>query len=149
MIQVVCKENASLIVRVSAARGGDFPKADADYLAKSQIEGRTVLLNEADHRFEYTLTRKVDPGGYDLIWVLAHELGHSFGLPDEYLGPEHPSIMNPDTRPLEITEDDALALGKSLEQSIRGATPGYFNATQCGGLKVSRTRRGTPKKKAK
>lgn len=138
VIQVVCKENASLIVRVSAARGGDFPKADSDYLAKSQIEGRTMLLNEVDHKFEYTLTRKVNPGDYDLIWVLAHELGHSFGLPDEYLGPDQPSIMNPDTRPLEITEQDALALGKSLEQSIRGTTPGYFNATQCGGLRVSR-----------
>jgi hypothetical protein len=117
VIQVVCKENASLIVRVSAARGGDFPKADSDYLAKSQIEGRTVLLNEADHKFEYTLTRKVDPGDYDLIWVLAHELGHSFGLPDEYLGPDHPSIMNPDTRPLEITEEPSRSVHPSNNRS--------------------------------
>jgi hypothetical protein len=57
--------------------------------------------------------------------------------------------MNPDTRPLEITEQDALALGKSLEQSIRGTTPGYFNATQCGGIKVSLARPGAQKKKAK
>lgn len=149
VIQVMCKENASLIVRVSAARGGDFRAADSDYLAKSQIEGRTVLLNEADHKFAYTLTRKVNGGDYDLIWVMAHELGHSFGLRDEYLGPNEPSIMNPDTSPLEITERDALALGRALEKSIQGTNPGFFNATQCGGLLVSRTRLGAQERKEK
>lgn len=137
VIEVKCKENASMIVRVSTARGGDFSLADKGYLAKSQIEGRTVLLNAADHRFDYTLTRQVKAGDFDLIWVLAHELGHSFGLPDEYLGPATPSIMNPDSHPLEITERDAVALARSLERSVQGTNPGYFNATQCGGLRVA------------
>lgn len=126
VIEVKCRDNASMIVRVSTAQGGDFGLADKDYLAKSQIEGRTVLLNAADHRFDYTLTRQVKPGDFDLIWVLAHELGHSFGLPDEYLGPRTPSIMNPDSRPLEITERDAEALGRSLERSVQGTNPGYL-----------------------
>ncbi len=150
VIQVKCRENASMIVRVSAARGGDFAAADSGYLAKAQIEGRTVLLNAADHRFTYALNRRVNQGEYDLIWVMSHELGHSFGLPDEYLGADVPSIMNPDTRPPEITERDAVSLARSLEKSVKGTTPGYFNATRCGGLRIGRiASRRTPKAKGK
>jgi hypothetical protein len=149
VLQMRCRDNASMIVRVSVARGGDFAPADSDYLAKSQIEGRTVLLNAADHRFAYTLTRDVGAGNYDLIWVLAHELGHSFGLPDEYLGPQTPSIMNPDTSPHEITERDALAFARSLERSVQGTTPGYFNPIRCGGLRIRTGNSGTRNKKGK
>ena len=135
-----------MIVRVSVACGGDFGPGDSSYLAKAQIEGRTVFLNAADHRFGYALNRQIAAGAYDLIRVLAHELGHSFGLQDEYLGTEVPLIMNPDTKPMEITERDATAFASALEKSVKGTTPGYFNATQCGGLRVRPPSRAVPKK---
>ncbi len=146
VIQVKCRDNASMIVRVSVTREGDFGPGDSGYLAKAQIEGRTVLLNAVDHKFGYALNRQISAGAHDLIWVLAHELGHSFGLKDEYLGQTVPSIMNPDTRPMEITERDASALAASLEKSVKGSSPGYFNATQCGGLRVRRASRPASKK---
>ncbi len=136
VIKIACQDNANLIVRLSFARGGDFSRSDADYLAKSQIEGRTVLINAADHKFSYSLSRKTEPGAFDLVTVFAHELGHSFGLPDKYLGPSIASIMNPDKLAPECTEEDAKDLAKALAKSLQGTSAGYFNATQCGGLRI-------------
>lgn len=57
--------------------------------------------------------------------VRVHELGHSFGPSDEY-GPDDPSTMRPDTRPLEITEDDALALGNPSNNRSGGQRSDTF-----------------------
>ena len=77
---------------------------------------------------EYSYNKKIN-----LITVLCHELGHSFGL--THVNDEK-SIMNPDNMNFEPTKNDMYRLIKILSKNIKGESPGYFNEKNCSGLKA-------------
>ena len=143
VVQVDCKENALIIVKLYKERDDKiFPK-NSDYVAKAQMEGRTILLNGVDFQYRTDLNAStlIKDGKVNLITVFAHELGHSFGLPDLDSSIQAISIMNAESVEKNLsprpTKEDGLAFIKILEKSVTGLRPGEFNATECSGLKLS------------
>ena len=137
VVNVDCPGNASMIVRSYGARGGEFP--DREYVAKAQMRGRTILLNEVDYKFTYDLTMRelIRGDSVNLVAVFAHELGHAFGLGHVSGVPSVMSANNPTSVP---TDEDFGRFMAVLRQSIVGARPGEFDPTSCAGLSLKPAR---------
>jgi len=138
VVRVRCRGNAMVVVRVGeqAAR---FQLAGGRAIALSQTEGRMLFLNTEQYRFKNGLHGPVSPGDIELVSVMTHELGHSFGLRDVgAVGAQSvmsAEFLNPFTNVVEPTDQDAEAFVAVLKQSIAGAAPGVFNSEMCSGLR--------------
>lgn len=138
-VEVACRQNASFIVRVYMRGGMPFPLGDTSALALAQVSGRTIALESKRHRYVY------DPRLFDwhrndsvnLTMVMAHELGHAFGLlhADQR---DVQSVMKPGANWTGFishpTRRDASYLARAIEQSVVGAAPGVLTGSNCQGF---------------
>lgn len=133
---VDCPEDANFVIKVFLNKTGKFPGKRKD-LALAQISGRTIMLNMHRNKLVYDQQffsvsdeQKVY---FNLVSVLSHELGHSFGLAHTTLDP---SIMNPSIWhiPYVPTKDDGRQFARILDSVITGGTAGYFSPKECTGL---------------
>lgn len=139
VIQVQCPENATLIVDW-VSRDGIFPKGQG-YVAEAQLQGRTVLLNASENTFGYRpdIANPLPPDTASLVSVFVHEMGHCLGLRDEV--DDATSVMNPNyvarvlNQTVEPSHADFLRFRSSLEASVRGTAPGFFDVKDCAGLR--------------
>ena len=145
VIAVRCRANALFVVRWVRMRNEYFPPGQESYVAKAQIEGRTVVMNGADHAYRSDLTMReiTDTSGHvRLATVLAHELGHAFGL-------DHvdstTSVMYYKLDASEPTVGDAWRFAAVLERRILGSAPGAFDLTACAGLQIGDWSRRPPR----
>lgn len=131
------KSNPHFIVRIHHSRDQWFPEHERHFVAKAQVEGRTIILNAIDYEFNNDLAMQTisGEGKINLITVLAHELGHSIGL--AHTDGQAPSIMNPDSLSRYPSSEDAKNLAEVLQRSIRGSQAGVLDAKNCLGLKVA------------
>jgi len=142
VVQVDCPENAVMIVKLYKQRVANLFPARRGYVAKSQLEGRTILLNGLDFKFRADLDTSLfmKNDHLNLTTVFAHELGHCFGLDDVDLGSGMHSVMSPDdvehNRAGGPTDYDGLEFVRILQRVISGARPGEFNPTECRGLRL-------------
>ncbi|WP_158569014.1 matrixin family metalloprotease [Chitinophaga silvisoli] len=133
---VECPENANMVVHVYTDGGKKFPDGNA-VLAKAQVQGRTLFINMRDHRMIYN-QRAFDltfENYYNLVPILAHEIGHCFGLNHSR---SSNSIMSTKISLLSKfpTAADGDSLAKVLLTRIVGTPAGYFNPTGCIGLRA-------------
>jgi hypothetical protein len=142
VVQVDCPENAVMIVKLYTARQQNLFPAKSGYIAKAQLEGRTILLNGADFQFRSDLDTRMflKNNQVNLTTVFAHELGHCFGLPDVGSDSQAISIMNADNiandQAGSPTDSDGIEFVKILQQMVTGARPGEFKAEECAGLRL-------------
>lgn len=138
VVRRYCQPSAMFLLRWVEQPGDGFGPDEKNLLARAQVQGRTLLINAADHRFDVALGRapRLDGGKYNLISILTHELGHAFGLPDIYDG--SPSIMSASVRTMsnEPTDADARQLARILLREIKGSPPGEINIANCAGLRA-------------
>lgn len=138
VVRRYCQPTAMFLLRWVEREGDGFSQDEQALLAKAQVEGRTLLINAADHRFDMRLGGfpRLEGDRYNLINILAHELGHAFGLPDRY--DAEPSIMSASVRGMskEPTDDDARRLAQVLLKEIKGSPPGEINLAGCAGLRA-------------
>jgi predicted Zn-dependent protease len=130
-----CKETAMFEVRWVTGRGRAFPEEDQHILAKAQFQGRTVFVNAVDHAFSIDLKAvRADDGTHSLVAIMAHELGHAFGIGHDHASPT--SIMSPNASRMSKnpTDDDARLLARVLLQDIKGLAPGEISFAACEGL---------------
>lgn len=130
-----CKETATFEVRWVTDRGPAFPEEDQHILAKAQFQGRTVLVNAIDYGFSLDLkTVRADDGTHSLVSIMAHELGHAFGIGHDHTSPT--SIMSPNASRMsrDPTDEDARQLARVLLQEIKGLAPGEVSFAACEGL---------------
>lgn len=136
VVRRYCQEAAMFQVRWLRSAGPEFAGQDDVLLAKAAVQGRTLLLNAARHRFQLKpgSGAKSSDGQFNLVAVLAHELGHAFGLPDVLDGT--PSIMSATVSGMsdEPTNADAKRLARELLKEIQGSPPGVISLDQCAGL---------------
>lgn len=140
VVRTDCAANALAIVKWYSKRQDAFPTRDKNFIAKAQLQGRTILLNANDNVFrsEKQYTKALPAKDVNLVTVFVHELGHSFGLPDRY---DIASVMNPDyvvdhsNLLVSPNAQDAVAFAAVLRASIAGTAPGVFNAKDCAGLR--------------
>ena len=134
VIQVACPQLAMSVVRISM----DPAQFPAKVVALSQTEGRTISLNAGAFQFFSRLAPQETDPPINLIAVMTHELGHSFGLLDED-GPPEASVMAGVQRQLREMRDptpaDARRFAAVLRQTILGSRPGEFQAVRCAGLR--------------
>lgn len=134
---VDCPENANFIIHIFYPSGKKFPDI-RDVLAKAQVKGRTLILNMQSQHLIYSqrfFDVKDTSGAYNLVPLLAHELGHCFGL--SHIS-TFPSVMNPIAPAMNRfpTAKDGAAFSLILQTLIQGAAPGYFSPTECAGLRT-------------
>lgn len=143
VIQVDCPENAVMIVKLYKTRPTGLFPAGSGYIAKAQLEGRTILLNGVDFQFrtDFDTSMFLKNDHLNLTTVFAHELGHCFGLDDIDLGSDTSSVMNPDdiaqNKAGGPTDYDGLEFVRILERVVSGARPGEFDPTKCAGLRLT------------
>jgi hypothetical protein len=132
--EVDCPSNAMIVVNWMTAGPKVFPRP-REYLAKAQVQGRTILINARDFRYRWDLRRAaaLEPGEIDLITVMLHEFGHSLGL--EHAPEGTISVMSSNDPASMPTSYDFAQLVAVLERNVRGAAPGDFNLTYCSGLR--------------
>jgi hypothetical protein len=136
VFEVKCMQNANFVVQVYLKNGKKF-RDSKSILAKAQIQGRTIILNLQTQNIVYE--QKLfevysSSGAYNIVPVLAHELGHCFGLRHDTSGI---SIMAATTKSIAKfpTSNDGLKFAQTLAMKIQGSQPGYFNPTHCIGLR--------------
>jgi hypothetical protein len=143
VIRVSCRENALLIVNWVTKRNEIFPRGQG-YVARAQLQGRTILLNASEYQFGYRpdFLNPLAPDVINLISVFVHELGHCLGLPDDSADPG--SVMNPNHVASMINETVSPSPGDfrnfvtSLRASVSGTSPGFFDVKDCAGLVVKK-----------
>lgn len=142
VVQNHCPGISQFIVREFFVRDGVFPEGEKDFVAKAQLEGRTIALNFNDFRFTNLFQDRVPlvsgaPLTVSLVTILTHELGHALGLGHAAAGVE--SVMSDEYSrlPAEPSAEDAMELASVLEKDIQGLPAGELNAETCAGLKVS------------
>ncbi|MGZ3848420.1 MAG: matrixin family metalloprotease [Flavisolibacter sp.] len=136
VFEVACPENANFIIRIYYVKSGTFPDAN-NVLAKAQIKGRTILMNFKDHHLQFDQRLFDLKDAYqriNLVPVLAHELGHCFGL--THVNNDGLSIMANALPKLSRfpTKSDGKLLANILTEHIMGTSPGYFSPNECQGL---------------
>ena len=144
VIEVQCKDDALIVVDWFNQKNKVFPKQEG-YIARAQLQGRTVLMNAYENTFGYhaQLLTPLTLGEVNLVSVFVHEFGHCLGLPDD--STDATSVMNPAHIVSEIgvavwpTVSDFDRLRKSLEAAIQGSSAGYFDVKDCAGLRWTKT----------
>jgi predicted Zn-dependent protease len=137
-VPAVCSEFGSIHVLWLTRNDLIFPNK-ADYIAKAQVEGRTIVLDARDFDFRWNLQGSALPAGAtNLIKVLAHEFGHCLGLEHSPMGERSMMADAIVDLPDMPTAHDAAALVEVLRRSTAGDRAGEFNATMCSGLRAKR-----------
>jgi len=141
VVQVSCPENAVMIVKLYKVRENNLFPANSGYIAKAQLEGRTILLNGVDFQFrtDFDTRMFLKNNQINLTTVFAHELGHCFGLPD-LDDSQNISVMNANNiandQAGSPTDNDGIEFVNILQQMVTGARPGEFKAEECAGLRL-------------
>ena len=136
VIQVACPASAMFVIQVHHEHDAAFTTAERSYVAKAQVEGRTIFVNAADFHFrsDNRMTVFLADHKVNLVTVLTHELGHAFGLSHREGDPN--SVMSPANPAASPSADDARAFIAALKRSVEGAKPGSLDPTSCAGLRV-------------
>lgn len=134
VIQVQCPDTAVFQVMIIGS-GSNFFEKNRRFLAKAQIEGRTIALNFVTFPCQQTEVKfygekknpryLVSPGCINLLPIVAHELGHAFGIEhldenglDDLMDSKlKQAALKPSIRDLE-------AFAEVLKKSIVGDKPG-------------------------
>jgi Matrixin len=144
VIRLVCPQTATFVVELGFDDPELFPKFPL-VVARAKIEGRTIALNmrafkcfKSQLKFgpDKRLSFELGDGCVNLVPIMAHELGHAFGLnhfDDETTHALMDSQFSRDA--LAPTERDTLALAAILEQSIVGAAPGVLKFVSSSGVR--------------
>lgn len=136
IFSVDCIENANFVIRVYTQNGKKF-KDSKQILAKAQIQGRTIIINMQNHQMIYNQKLFQLKSGlfFNIVPILAHELGHSFGLSHQNEGK---SIMASSAKSISNFPlmKDGQNFADVLGKQIKGGAPGYFNPTECVGLRL-------------
>jgi hypothetical protein len=137
VFNVDCPEDANFVIRVYIPACKKFPDVK-QVLAKAQISGRAIMMNMQSQKVIYNQRFfDVQDGmnNYNLVPILAHELGHCFGLQHSS---GYASIMAATALQLSRfpTAKDGLNFATILQTQITGAAPGFFSPTECVGLKT-------------
>jgi predicted Zn-dependent protease len=145
-VKMKCSQNAAMIIVVYSSR---FPAAQEWVAGMAKREGRTILINASEFSLVYdqSLFLTWSTGGkLNLTPVLAHELGHSFGLSHSA---RPGSIMAADLSAEDVRRFvapvDGLEFSNVLGKPVEGGTPGDFNLDECQGVYVGRPPSGVPK----
>lgn len=144
VIRLACPQSATFVVELGFDDEELFPKFPL-VLARAKIEGRTIALNmrafqcfRSEFKFDANkrLSFQLDDGCINLVPIMAHELGHAFGLNHFDDAATHALMDSQFSRDaLAPTERDTLALAAVLEQSIVGATPGVLRFVSSSGVR--------------
>lgn len=144
VIRLSCPQSATFVIELGFDDEELFPKFPL-VLARAKIEGRTIALNmrafkcfksQLKYGPDKRLSFELDDGCINLVPIMAHELGHAFGLnhfDDEATHALMDSQFSRDS--LAPTERDTLALTTILEQSIAGAAPGVLKFVSSSGVR--------------
>ncbi len=141
---VDCIENANFVFQVYFKKGEKF-RDKKSILAKAQVRGRTIILNMQKQKIVYNqrfFDVVKDNSLYNIVPIIAHELGHCFGLVHDTSGK---SIMSPYAINMANfpTKNDGKNFAAILSVALKGTEPGYFNPTECMGL-FTRRRKHNP-----
>jgi hypothetical protein len=144
VIRLTCPQSATFVVELGFEDEELFPKFPL-VLARAKIEGRTIALNmrvfkcfksQLKYGADKRLSFELDDGCINLVPIMAHELGHAFGLNHFDDGTRHALMDSQFSRDaLAPTERDTLALADVLEQSISGAAPGVLKFVSSSGVR--------------
>lgn len=144
VVRVGCPDTAIFQV-ILITENNDVFKKNSSFLAKAQIEGRTIALNFADFPCQKTEIKfygenkspKFNLGDncINLLPIMTHELGHAFGL--RHLdGNESLDLMDSrfSRKALVPTIRDIEAFASVLSKSIKGDSPGVLAFESAGGV---------------
>lgn len=144
VIRLRCPQAATFVVELHFGTTAAFPRFPLA-LARAQVEGRTIALNMSVapcYRSEYVLGPNKQPrfelpgSCVNLIPILAHELGHAFGLDHSDVAGVASLMDSQFSREaLSPTDRDTAALVAQLERSINGAAPGVFQLVESSGVR--------------
>jgi predicted Zn-dependent protease len=138
VFSVDCPGDANFILNIYFPGGNKFP-GGKELLGKSQIKGRTIFINMHDYQMVYNqrlFSIKDASGNLNIVPILLHELGHSFGLIHNNV---KKSIMSPalDVMSNIPTPADGLLFSKILLTINKGSVAGVFIPTECVGLRLT------------
>lgn len=145
VVRLACPQAATFVVELNFGSGDTFPDTPGTLmLARARLEGRTIALNLRDVDcfkpiLKFGIADKTLPLRDDrcdnLLPVLAHELGHAFGL--EHV-PDSAGIALMNERLSEAgsvpTRIDVAAVVAAFERSVVGAAPGALEFRASDGL---------------
>ncbi|HEV2160458.1 matrixin family metalloprotease [Bradyrhizobium sp.] len=144
VIRLACPQSATFVVELGFDDLELFPKFPL-VLARAKIEGRTIALNmrafkcfRSQLKFgpDKRLSFELDDGCINLVPIMAHELGHAFGLNHVDNETTHALMDSQFSRDALVpTERDTLALATILEESIVGAAPGVLKFVSSSGVR--------------
>lgn len=137
VVSLQCPHNANFAIRVYLDKRDVFAEGNPKKVAYAQMPGRTLLLNMADYPC-WVSTAGAPPLDaqtrcVNAVAVLAHEIGHAFGLTHASDGM---SIMNDIIRTNVPGDQDIAAFIGALATSVEGGRPGQFTFTHDRGVAV-------------
>ncbi|MCG5248433.1 matrixin family metalloprotease [Methylorubrum extorquens] len=137
VVALDCPHAATFVVRVVGRPVPPFAPGSERKVAYAQKPGRTVVLNMSDYPcWKQAHTRyvvDVQTRCLNIVPILAHELGHSFGLGHV---DDQDSIMNDVIYTVSPSAADLDRLASQLTIAIEGDRPGVFEFTPDEGVAV-------------
>jgi Matrixin len=143
VIELRCPQSATFVVDLSFGNRSLFPRPPL-VLAKAQTEGRTIALNVLDFRCfraellfdtDRQLTFELPDNCINLVPIMAHEIGHAFGIMHIDDPAEHALMDSRFSRDaLMPTDCDVVALVAALHHSVTGSAPGVLTFVSSNGV---------------